>query len=263
MSVTAKPWEERFWPKVNKQADGCWIWTACRQHNGYGVFQDNGYWMAHRFIWEQLKGKIPKGMVLGHTCNVPCCVNLAHLELVTPLYNMQYKVASGRHRWANALPNPWVRPMRRTLFDRFWTKVNKTDDCWLWTAGLNHDGYGTFSFYGSIISVHRIAWMLLKSEIPKGMNVLHKCDVRNCLNPDHLYLGTQKENRRDADERGRTNLPKGIEHPRAILTEQNVREIRARYKCRKVTFKMLAKEFGVSWYAIFDIIKGKNWKHLI
>jgi len=259
MGVIAKPWQERFWPKVDKQANGCWIWMAARDRDGYGVF---GSKRAHRFIWQQLKGKIPKGLVVGHSCNCPPCVNIDHLELQTPLQNMHYKMACGRLRVSDALPNIWARSMKRTLFDRFWTKVNKTDGCWLWTGGLNKDGYGTFSFYGPIIAVHRIVWMLVKSEIPKGLNVLHKCDIRNCLNPDHLYLGTQKDNRRDADIRGRTNLPKGSAHPNAKLTEAQVILIRTEWKPWIYTARMLAIKHGVKKSVIMDILNRKTWKHI-
>ncbi len=262
MAYPKKPWQVRFWRQVKKRKNGCWIWIGARDKNGYGVFENEGRHHAYRFLWEQLNGPVQKGLCVSHKCNVQPCVNPAHLHLQSHAANMAYKMACGR--WSGVkVYNRWVRPMRRTLFHRFWKRVKKTNTCWLWTGSLNGDGYGTFSFYGPIIAVHRVVWMLLKSEIPQGMNVLHTCDVRNCVNPNHLYLGTQKDNRRDADVRGRTNLPKGASHPRAKLTDEQVLEIRRLYKPWYFTTYDLAKKFGVGRTAIISIVDGKSWKHLL
>jgi hypothetical protein len=88
--------------------------------------------------------------------------------------------------------------------DRFWRKVNKTSTCWLWTRGITSWGYGWFTRATRKANyAHRVAWELTHGDIPDGL-VLHKCDVRSCVNPDHLYVGSQADNMRDMASRGRS-----------------------------------------------------------
>lgn len=81
-----------------------------------------------------------------------------------------------------------------TLEVRFWNKVNKTKDCWLWTSTLNNGGYGTISRKGRLQLAHRVSYELNKSEIPAGLVIDHLCSVTACVNPEHLEAVTQKEN---------------------------------------------------------------------
>ncbi len=265
MPASRKTWEQRFWPKVDKQDNGCWIWTAARDGDGYGVFQYEGKaHRAYRFLWEKLKGKVPKRLCVSHKCNVRPCVNPDHLRLESHALNMAYKMESGRHNPAyHAAVNPWVRLVRKPLAERFWSKIEKTDTCWIWKSSLNKDGYGNLGIGNNNFRSHRIAWELTNGPIPPKMNVLHHCDVRACCNPSHLYLGTQKENRRDADLRGKTNLPKGSAHPNAKLTEAQVIEIRSTWKPWVYTARMLSAKYGVKKSVIVDILNGKTWKHIL
>ena len=108
--------------------------------------------------------------------------------------------------------------------DKFWKKVDKSGDCWLWMAGKLEKGYGQFWFDGRTHRAHRMAWLLTNGEIPEGMCVLHKCDNPPCVNPSHLWLGTNQDNMDDMNNKGRnwnsnrTHCPKN--HP---YDEKNTR----------------------------------------
>ena len=86
---------------------------------------------------------------------------------------------------------------------RFWSKVKKTDYCWNWIASEAGNHYGGFKFRGQTTKANRVSWILHFGEIPKGMCILHKCDNKKCVNPDHLFLGTFADNNLDMMKKGR------------------------------------------------------------
>src|SRR5574341_1528919 len=88
--------------------------------------------------------------------------------------------------------------------ERFWRRVQKTDTCWFWLTGSGT--YGWFSFEGKALGAHRMSWILAHGPIPKGMCVLHHCDIPRCVRPDHLFLGTHSDNMRDMWAKGRGGL---------------------------------------------------------
>lgn len=147
----------------------------------------------------------------------------------------------------------------RTLEDKFWEKVDRKspDECWLWLASLNKDGYGCFA---SDVA-HRVSWLVNFGEIPRGMYVLHKCDVCACVNPSHLFLGTQLDNMRDMKSKGRARDKFGEDNPKAKLTELQVRDIHSLYKSGE-SGVFLSKKFGVTKTHIYYILSGKSWKYV-
>ena len=138
----------------------------------------------------------------------------------------------------------------------FWKKVDKTDSCWIWTAGLQH-GYGRFHVNYKNYFSHRISWFLAGNVIPEGHLIRHKCRNRNCVNPDHIETGTNAENCADKVRDG-TDM-KGEKHHKAKLTSEQVLEIRARAEENQ---RELAEEYVVSKSTIHYIIARRIWKHL-
>ena len=87
--------------------------------------------------------------------------------------------------------------MKKTAEERFWSKVDKTDECWLWTASCTADGYGQFWHGGTMVKAHRLSYAWTHGEIPEGMQVDHRCFQRNCVRPEHLRLVTNAQNQQN------------------------------------------------------------------
>lgn len=152
----------------------------------------------------------------------------------------------------------------RPLEERFWSKVKKTTTCWNW-VGSAACGYGQFNIDGKIHKAHRISWELINGPIPNkgkdyhGTCVLHRCDNRACVNPKHLFLGTNADNMKDKVKKNRQT--KGEKSNSCKLTESQVLDIRSRPHCKGYQTQ-LAKEFNVHNSDISRIINKKHWKHI-
>lgn len=131
--------------------------------------------------------------------------------------------------------------------------------CWIWQKALTGGGYGISWYKGKSISAHRLSYLLFKGEIPKGMCILHSCDNKRCINPEHLSVGTNKENTQDALRKGRMAL--GERQGSSILTTEQVVEIKKKLNL-KVKIVELANLFGVDETTIGKIKAGVNWKHI-
>ncbi|MFA6992228.1 MAG: HNH endonuclease signature motif containing protein [Candidatus Gracilibacteria bacterium] len=156
---------------------------------------------------------------------------------------------------------------KQTIKERFLNKVKigKPDECWLWIGGVSSRGYGNFCpTHRKNIRAHRFSYELFKGKIPEGLLVCHKCDVPRCVNPDHLFVGTQSENILDCSQKGRLNKPdnRGEKCVRSKLNWGEVSEIRSMYLTKNFTQKKLGEIFGVCDRNISDIVKGVTWKVL-
>ena len=137
---------------------------------------------------------------------------------------------------------------------RFWSKVNKTSDCWLWVGAADRQGYGRIKTSTTVLA-HRKSWEIHNGPIPDGLLVCHKCDNPPCVRPDHLFLGTNDDNMADMVQKGRA--------PRqSRLTDIEVATIRRRYADGERWPRSLAREFGVSRSTIYYIVRRKTWVHV-
>lgn len=140
----------------------------------------------------------------------------------------------------------------------FRTWIGEWGECWLWDGTLNERGYGYFCHAGGKITAHRAAYMLFKGPICGGLHVLHKCDVRNCVNPQHLTLGTHRDNMRDMMAKGRHVTPRGERAPSAKLNSKQVQAIRQ----ATGPARAIATLYGVSVSTIWSIRRRDIWRHL-
>lgn len=133
--------------------------------------------------------------------------------------------------------------------------------CWEWTGGKDQDGYGHAAAFGVTIKAHRLSYILHTGAIPNKAQVLHRCDSPSCVNPEHLFLGTARDNMTDKKLKKRCNPARGVRGGSARLTECQVFEIRE-LRQKGVPSKRLSKQYGVSQAAICHIVSGRNWAHL-
>lgn len=143
--------------------------------------------------------------------------------------------------------------------ERFWSKVDRSGECWVWT-GAKSKGYGIFCALGrTAVRAHRVSWWLEHGALPTA-HVLHKCDNPSCVRPAHLFLGTDLDNARDraAKRRG----VHGSSHPRAKLSESDVRWMRWARAYAGATYVALAKAFGLSYKNTRLAVLGHTWRHV-
>jgi hypothetical protein len=139
---------------------------------------------------------------------------------------------------------------------RFWSKVHKTPSCWLWTSSRIKNWHGTFSVHGYPRYAHRVAWELANGPIPDGLQVLHRCDEPICVRPDHLFLGTQADNLKDAAKKERFHVPRPNHH-RRTLSDTDVERIKM-LRASGLTLEAIGAEFGVTKSAVCQIVNGKR-----
>lgn len=145
--------------------------------------------------------------------------------------------------------------------ERFNKSVVKTDGCWIWKASKDKNGYGIFrGMIGSVMftRAHRYSYALHTGDLLIGMQALHTCDNPSCVNPEHLFSGTNADNMRDKAQKGRVKVPVGEKHGKAILTARQVQRILKDPR----PYAEIATQYNVASSTIGSIKQRVSWKHL-
>jgi hypothetical protein len=148
----------------------------------------------------------------------------------------------------------------KTIAERFMEHVNKTPSCWIWTASTDRDGYGHMWVDGKLIPTHRLAYLLFVGDIQNNFYVLHSCDNPICVNPNHLFLGSQTDNMQDMIKKNRIPPRSGENNGRSKITQKQAVEIKEKYSTGKFTQAQLSDEYGISKSAIAYITRCEHWK---
>ena len=138
----------------------------------------------------------------------------------------------------------------------FESNYEKTEGCWIWNGVISTHGYGKIGKNGL---AHRKSYEYVYGKIPKGLQVCHKCDNRTCVNPAHLFLGTNADNLKDMTDKGRR--ARGSKIANSILDEQKVLEIRKK-RLSGWEYQQIADEYKISWYLVRSVCKNRQWKHV-
>ena len=140
---------------------------------------------------------------------------------------------------------------------RFWKKVSvEPSGCWLWTRGKYKDGYGGFKLDGKMVKVHRLSYQHFKGDIPEGLCVCHSCDNPVCVNPAHLWVGTNDDN--ITDKVGKWRHAHGERHGRAKLIEADVLAIRSDHR----SLRKIAADYGIDNTQVSKIKRRIRWSHV-
>ena len=156
---------------------------------------------------------------------------------------------------------------------RFHSQWKPTSVCFEWTGAVKNNGYGVFGIFRNgkwkNVYAHRYSWLLSRGKIPKDMYVCHHCDNRKCVNINHLFIGTAKDNAIDASKKGRSCMqahpekrPKGERNGASKINKDQVISIRKEYKPHHFTVNDVIKKYGISRSQVRRIVSRKNWKHV-
>ena len=158
-----------------------------------------------------------------------------------------------------------IPKLHLTQLNRFRRKVDRSggaNECWLWTGFIRENGYGVIGIKGKEYKAHRVSYFVEHGRTDNDRLVLHRCDVRACVNPTHLFLGTPKDNSQDAVMKGRNTKLYGEQNGKAKPTRAAVRAIRRMCRRGGIYQKTVAKQFGVSEAAVSYVVNGGRWGKL-
>ena len=183
-----------------------------------------------RLVYEKHVGKIPYRTKIKRLCSNGKCINPNHM-----------------------LPS--------TSIDKFflWVNYSASNGCWEWTGSKDGGGYGMAFVDGVMVKSHRYSWEYYFGSIPSGLWVLHKCDNPACINPEHLFLGTNGDNMKDKVKKERQSRLFGDKNGRCVMTKDLVIELRQLYASGKFSYRDLVGRFNISQTQVARIIKKESW----
>jgi HNH endonuclease len=151
----------------------------------------------------------------------------------------------------------------KTLNERFFDKFKMTDKnkCWEWFGNRNPSGYGMIGYLATQVLAHRVSWEVHRGKIPKGLFVLHRCDNPPCVNPNHLFVGTCKDNAQDMILKGRKPDTSGSKNGMSKINEADALKIR-RLSAAGNNFTKIGRRFGLCTTSVSNIVKRKKWSHV-
>ena len=157
----------------------------------------------------------------------------------------------------------WIMQLSERQIGRFWSRVQKGEpgECWNWIGG-RFQRYGRFFVYPKDRLAHVVSFCLHSGPVPEGKEICHTCDNGFCVNPNHLFAGTHKENMEDCAKKGRNHVARGLQNHNSKMTPEQVAEMRSLYETGKMGTPRLGKMFGISQAAAYNIVTRKVWNHV-
>lgn len=240
---------------ITSDPEDCWLWQGSRTKQGYGEIRINDKTKnTHRVIFEVLKGKIPKNYIIKTICGNYGCINLDHL--IAKKRNRAIIKRNERKKPRLLKETNFVLTTKNIFFKN--VLLPNENGCMEW-KNLKINTYGRIKYNNKSGLAHRFSYELFVGKIPENMCVLHKCDNRKCVAPDHLFLGTIADNDRDRDLKNRQC--RGEKQWGAKLTEKDVKEIKIKLK-NGMSHSKIAKQYNVTKQAITRISTNKNWRYI-
>jgi len=232
--------KKKFFKRVEKreEKDGCWMWIG-KKSNGYGYLYHKGEnFSARRISWLIYYNRESNLRYIRPKCKNKLCINPDHL---CESHTTQDKI---------------------NIKNRFSSKIKKSENgCWKWTGAKISTGYGALYVDGTIQLSHRLSYEFYNGKIPKGFHVCHHCDNPECVNPKHLFLGTDLDNSIDCIKKGRN--AKGEKQGLHKLTTEQVKYIKQNYIPYKIPLRHFAKKYAVDEKTIHRVITGECWNHVV
>ncbi len=227
--MTIKSLDERLKKHIINHPSGCWFWNGAHINYSAVIYNPAGQKRVKPLLLKKYRPEVTIDGNLKSGCGNHKCINPFHIITREEAFN-------------NSI------------------SINKETDCWEWTGQLK-EGYGCFSFQGKEKLVHRVMYERHKGAIPPKHNICHSCDNPKCVNPKHLWLGTQADNILDMIKKGRDRKAFGEKNHAAKITEDDVKNIRLKYK-EGMNMSSISRLLNFPYPIVLRVCKNETWKHV-